>query len=197
MKEDLSNVKKYSDRQLISRVKKLDSFRGLPLDYWILGVQSNEDQFNVFDDKFYLYKGAKFIMVTNGTTNAGLSGLKGYERYNKKGCAVIKTEEWYHDLWKPGYHRGRMKALRQTEKIKYFRDFNKNEKAEEIGDLQEGIIGINFHTVIYGSHPGFWRRIIGGWSVGCQVANVVADYFRILDLTWKQDRITYCLIKEF
>ncbi len=197
MRKGETNVKGYTDHELITRVKELPSFTKIPRGIWILGVQSNEDEFNVFDDKFYIWKGSKFLMVTTGTTNAGLSGLKGYTKYNSKGCAVIKTDEWYHDLWKPGLHRGRMRALRQVAPVKYFRDWNKNEKAEEIGQVHSGIIGINFHTVIYGVNQSFWRKLIGGWSVGCQVANIVADYYRILDLTKNQDRISYCLIKEF
>ena len=197
MKEELSNVKKYSDRELLGRVKKLGNYVAIPKDYWILGVQSNEDEFNVFDDKFYLYRGHKFIMVTNGTTNAGLSALYGYQLFNAKGCAVIKTNEWYYDLWEYGMHRKKMAALRQRKPILYYRDWNKNQKAEQIGEVHEGMIGINFHTVIYGHHPGFWRKLIGGWSAGCQVSNIVADYYRILDLVKNQETVSYCLIDEF
>lgn len=197
MKPELSNVQGYTDLQLINRVKSLPSFKKIPRDYWVLGVQSQEDEFNVFDDKFYLFKGHKFILVTNGTTNAGLSGLKGYAKYNKKGCAVIKTDQWYYDLWKFGYHKGRMAALKQRKPILYYRDWNKNQKAEQIGKVYEGIIGINFHTVTYGAVQGFWRRLIGGWSVGCQVANIVRTYYKILQLTKDQKTVSYCLIDEF
>lgn len=194
---NLTNVKSYTDKQLLDRVKSLSNFKSVPKNYWLLGVQSNEDEFNVFDDKFYLFKGHKFVMVTNGTTNAGLSGLYGYMTYNSKGCAVIKTDLWYYDLWKPGYHRGKMKALKQAKPIKYYRDWNKNQKAEQIGEVYEGMIGINFHTVLYGQNMSFWRKLIGGWSVGCQVANVVKDYYEILHLTEKQESVSYCLIEEF
>ena len=192
-----SNVRGYTDKELIDRVKSLPSYKGLPKNYWILGVQSNEDEFNVFDDKFYLFKGDKFILVTSGTTNAGLTGLHHYWKYNKDGAAVIKTDEWYYDLWKFGYHRRRMPALKQIKPIKYYRDWNKNNKAEEIGPMYEGIIGINFHTVLYDRIPNFYRRYINGWSTGCQVVNYVKDYYKILDLVKHQKTVTYCLIKEF
>lgn len=192
-----TNVRGYTDKQLLDRVKSLDSFNGIPNGYWILGVQSNEDAFNEFDDKFYVFHGERFITVTSGTTNAGTTGLMGYQKYNRHGCAVIKTDEWYYTLWRPGLHRGRMPALRQSRPIKYFRDWNKNRRAEQIGKMYEGIIGINFHTVIYGVRSGFWRRFIGGWSVGCQVCNVVSDYYRILDLCNDQETVSYCLIEEF
>ena len=189
-------MKNYTDEQLLNRVKGLKSFICIPNDYWILGVQSKEDKFNEFDDKFYLFKGEKFIMVTTGTTNAGLTGLKHYDTYNPNGCAVIKTDEWYYTLWRPGLHKGKMRALKQYSAIKYYRDWNKNDKAEEIGNINEGVIGINFHTASYQPYNVI-TRLIGGWSTGCQVANNTADYYKILDYIGNQDIVSYCLIKEF
>ncbi len=192
-----TNVRNYTDNELLNKVSSLPNFFGFPEDYWILGVQSNEDEFNVFDDKFYLFKGTDFIMVLTGTTNAGLTGLKGYENYNSNGCAIIQTGLWYYDMWKPGLHRGKMKALVQNGDVHYYRDWNKNQKAEEMGKMYVGNIGINFHTVIYGKYSGFIRRIIGGWSTGCQVANNVSEYYRALNIIGNQKTVTYCLIKEF
>lgn len=189
-------MKKYTDEQLLNRVKSLQGFKGIPDGYWILGVQSSEDKFNEFDDKFYLFKGEKFIMVTTGTTNAGLTGLKNYDTYNSEGCAVIKTDEWYYKLWTPGLHKGKMRALKQANNIKYYRDWNKNEKVEEIGKIREGIIGINFHTASYQPYNVI-TRLIGGWSTGCQVVNNTADYYKILDYIGNQKEVSYCLIKEF
>jgi len=62
---------------------------------------------------FTYFKDEEFILVTTGTTNAGKTAIKGYEKFNKLGVAVIKTNEWYYDLWKSGLHHGKMKALRQ------------------------------------------------------------------------------------
>ena len=189
-------MKNYTDEQLLKRVTELQSFNGIPDEYWLLGVQSKEDKLNEFDDKFYLFKSTNFIKVTTGTTNAGLTGLKNYNTYNSEGCAVIKTNEWYYDLWSPGLHKGKMRALRQANKIKYYRDWNKNDKAEEIGNVREGIIGINFHTASYQPYNVI-TRLIGGWSTGCQVCNNTADYYKILDFIGNQSKVSYCLIKEF
>lgn len=193
----MSRVRAYKAYELLNRVRKLDSFKKLPKDYWILGVQSNEDTFNEFDDKFYLFKGDRFIMVTPGTTNAGTTGLLNYDLYNKRGCLIVKTNEWYYGLWKFGYHKGRMPALKQIEPIKYYRDWNKNKRAEEYGKLYEGLRGVNFHTALYQKILSFTRKWIGGWSVGCQVVNNLSKYYKILDLVKKQDSVSYCLIKEF
>jgi hypothetical protein len=192
-----NRVKSYRDKELLDKVKSLSSFKGFPPGFWILGVQSNEDTYNRFDDKFYLFKGEKFVMVTAGTTNPGLTGLMSYERYSKNGVLVVKTDEWYHGLWKFGYHRGKMAALKQVRDILYYRDGNKNQRVEQIGKIYKGIRGVNFHTVSYTKKKSFIKKLIGGWSVGCQVVNNVDKYYKILALVKHQSFVTYCLIKEF
>jgi len=192
-----NKVRGYSDRELLAKVKKLDSFYGFPQEYWLLGIQSNEDTYNKFDDKFYLFYGEKFVMVAPGTTNAGATGLMNYTKYSKLGVLVVKTDEWYYGLWKHGLHRDKKAALKQVRTIKYFRDKNKNIKAEQIGKLYKGIRGINFHTVSYVKKNSFIKRLIGGWSVGCQVINNVEKYYTILSLVKNQSSVTYCLLKEF
>ena len=192
-----TKVRNYTTEQLLTRVAQLPSFTGFPSDYWILGVQSNEDTYNVFDDKFYLFRGKDFILVTTGTTNAGTTGLKNYTKYNSKGCAVIKTNEWFYGLWRYGLHRGRMEALRQVRPIKHYRDGNKNNRAEQIGKLYNSIIYANFHTASYTQRVGVIRWLIGGWSVACQVVNNATKYYEIIRLCRKQDSVSYCLIDEF
>ncbi len=192
-----TQVKNYTDKQLLDKAKCLPSFKGFPKGYWILGIQSNEDKFNTFDDKFYLFKGETFILVTTGTTNAGKSAMFGYERYNKLGVAVIKTNEWTYDLWQNiRLHRGKMEALIQINPIKHFRDNNKNTKIEEIGKPHYDIIYCNFHTNNYDRLTKIKRWIIGGWSACCQVCNDPFKYYRILELVGKQ-KVSYCLLKEF
>jgi len=193
----MNNVRKYTDNELLERVFNLPSFRGLPEDYWILGVQSEEDKFNTFDDKFYLFKGGDFVLATTGTTNAGKTAMMGYEKYNKKGVAVIKTNEWYPNLWRNGLHKGRMDALRQVNPIKHYRDNNKNTLIEEAGKVYDSIIYCNFHTNSYSLTTKLIRSLIGGWSACCQVCNNPTDYKTIIKLTKNQQYVSYCLIKEF
>lgn len=190
-------VRSYRDDELLNKVSITNGFKGFPSDYWILGVQSDEDTYNMFDDKFYIFHKTRFITMIKGTTNAGSTGLLNYEKYNRDGVLVVKTNEWYYDLWSYGLHRGKMPALKQVKPIKYFRDWNRNKKIEEIGKMYEGMRGINFHTVLYQRNLSFVRKLIGGWSVGCQVVNSVGNYYRILDLVKHQPFVTYCLIKEF
>jgi hypothetical protein len=193
----MNNVRNYTDKELLDKAASLQSFNGFPDEYWILGVQSNEDKFNVFDDKFYLFKGERFVLTTSGTTNAGKTAVMGYEKYNKKGVAVIKTNEWYQGLWRNGLHKGRMDALRQITPIKHYRDNNKNTVIEEIGKVYNSIIYCNFHTNSYSKTTTLIRSLIGGWSACCQVCNSPANYRRIITLTQNQASVTYCLLKEF
>lgn len=192
-----TNVRGYTDKELLDKVKSLDNYSHTPEGYWILGVQSQEDQFNSFDDKFYIFKGEEFIMVTPGTTNSGQYGLFHFNKYGQRGTFTIKTDHWFYDLWKYGYHRGKMPALVQNTPIIGYRDNNKNKKTEEIGEQVKGYFGINFHTVTYNLRKGFWRKSIDSWATGCQVVNHVTDYLKIIDMVKKQKTVTYCIIKEF
>ena len=197
MKNKDNAVRSYTERQLLDRCSELDNFKGFPNEYWLLFVRSNEDNPNVFDDKVYLFAGENFIRVTSCTTNPGTKGLNNYQRYNSKGTFVSKSDFWNYNLWEYGLHRGKMPALKQINKIFGYRDSNRNSKSEEIGNIVSGYYGINFHSIDYRLRPGFWRRLIGGWSVGCFVLNVVDDYLYFLGKLKYQKSISMCLIKEF
>lgn len=194
-----SQVKNYTANQLLARVKALPNYKSIPSGYWILGVRSNEDQPDFFDDKFYLFNGDKFVLVTSGTTNAGRSILKGgFKEYNPIGAAVLKSDEWYYDVWKYGLHRGKMKALLQLgAKVKFYRDGDLDEHIDEVGNIFEGYIGINFHANTYQLDSKTIKEKIGAWSAGCQVCNIIPDYVKIIDLCKSQKVVSYCLLKEF
>ena len=179
---------------VLKHVKKANGFKEIPKGYWILGLRSKYPTKDKFMDTFVLMYGKKLIFNTTGTTTAGKWGLLNFGKWNKKGCAVVKANEWYHDLWTQGYHRKRMEALVQVNDIKYYRDNNKNDRAEEIGQMYSGRIGINFHCATYFKGINFVRKLIGKWSVGCQVCNNVKDYYAMLKLTDTQKKISYCLL---
>ena len=203
-----TNVRKYTDKQLLDRVKSLEGFEYIPTGRWIIGVRSNEDASNNYDDKFYEYEGEEFIRVLTGTTNAGAGILKGgFLKYNKYGCAILKADEWYYNVWQWGFHRGKMTALRQLgAKVKVFRDGNLNGKSEEIGEETRGFYGINYHTNTYNFSPrnlAIVKMFIGNWSAGCQVINDRKQYLE--QMTWyrnayldeTQKYVTYVLLNEF
>lgn len=70
----MTNVKNYTDQQILDKIKTLPKFKHFPTNYWIVGIRSNEDANDIFDDKFYFFKGEEFISVTSGTTNKGNKG---------------------------------------------------------------------------------------------------------------------------
>jgi len=59
-------VRAYTDKELLQRVKELDSFKDIPSGYWLLGVRSSEDEPNRFDDKIYLFKGKITALIQIG-----------------------------------------------------------------------------------------------------------------------------------
>ena len=174
---EYTKVGDYTATQLFNKVKGLSSFKGIPTGYWILGIRSQEDTYDVFDDKFYIFKGETLIDTLTGTTNPGSYGLMNFSLWNKKGVAVVKSDEWYYGVWSRGLHKGKSPALKQTGGFK--------------------IIGINFHTNTHNYSSRVWNWIVGGWSTGCQVTNDVGKFVKFLDYTKGQNLFTYCLISEF
>lgn len=190
-------VKNYTDEQLLNKVKTLPNFKAIPSDHWILGVRSNEDTPNSFDDKFYLFKGHEFIWVTSGTTNPGTPTLKQFEKVNKNGAGILKADTWYYNVWKFGKHQGKVDALLQLgAAVQVYRDTDKDNQSEEQGKLETGYFGINFHPNTYDlTKPS--GSSIGWWSAGCQVVNNVTKYKEFIKLCKPQKNVTYCLINEF
>ena len=190
-------VRPYTDKQLLEKVKSLSSFTKIPSGYWLLGVRSQDDLPNRFDDKIYLFKGEEFVLVTSATTNAGTPTLRQFEKVNKDGAAVLKADEWYYNVWKYGKHNGKVEALLQLgNKVTVYRDTDKDDKSEEQGKLQSGYFGINFHPNTYDLTKPSGTNI-GWWSAGCQVVNNIPNYKLMIGLLKREKLVTYCLINEF
>jgi len=191
----MNNVRNYTSEELLARVKTLPSFTGFPkvgvLDVW---VRSNEDAYNVFDDKVYSFecfpgKDPVFKMVCSGTTNAGAVGLKEFAKYNGLGCAILKSDTIVYNSHIYGLHKGKP-AYRQAKGFPYFRDNNKNNKAEEIGKEYNDIIGANCHRA--GAHS----TVIGGWSTACLVRNNEAQFLKWLSFMAKRS-LSVVILNEF
>jgi hypothetical protein len=186
-------VRAYRDTDIIKRVESLKSFKGWKdgvIDVW---VRSDEDEFDRFDDKVYTFevtKGVpKFIMVCTGTTNAGAQGLLHFDEYNALGCAVLKSDTIVYNSHRAGKHKG-YDAYVQNVGFPYFRDADKDKKAEEVGKEYKDIIGANCHKA------GLNSTLIGGWSVACLVRNQLEQYNKWL--RWMAKRpLTVVILKEF
>jgi hypothetical protein len=179
----LSNIRSYTDRELIDRVQShARGYTQWPgsvakpevVDIW---VRSQEDEFDVFDDKAYTFrsfgmeKDPQFIMVTTGTTNTGSYGLMRFAEYNHLGAAVLQGDRIVLQSHAFGYHKhiknAQHEAYVQVKAFPFYRDNNKNRKVEEIGPLYEGIIiGANLHRA------GQMSSVIKNWSTACMVRNL-------------------------
>lgn len=189
----------YTAEQLVKRIKQLTDFTHIPSGYWIVGVRNPEDHADRFDDMFYLMKGEELILKTTGTTNPGLSVIKGgFKKYNKHGAAIVESNRIYYDLWKYGLHKGYMPALRQSGDITVWRDGDCDHLSEEQGVRMTGMYYINFHTATKSYLGNIIKNTIGGWSAGCQVANNTKEYMKIINtIKDSGEKVTYCLLKEF
>ena len=151
----------------------------------------------MFDDKFYLFDEETCIGVLKGTTNPGTPTLKQFEKVNKDGAFILKADQWYYNVWKFGRHHGKVDALLQLgSKVIGFRDTDKDDKSEQIGKMQIGYFGINFHPNTYNS-SGKGSDSIGWWSAGCQVVDDSKYNETIKWFKENQHTVTYCLIQEF
>lgn len=200
----MTNVRNYTDIQLINRMKSLDSFINIPLGEHIIAVRSNEDEPDKYDDKLYLFDHRVCIGVMSCTTNSGVYGLKNFMKWNKKGTAVVKANEIYYDVFeksdgvKVRHHNGKAECLRQVGNMKYYRDNNLNNKIDEKGQIFRGNFSTNVHPNSYKYRKGILTWLIGRWGTGCLVVNNLTKYYGILlkNIPLRK-KITYTLLKEF
>lgn len=195
----MNNVRQFTNKELLEKVESLHNGK-IPNrgKYLVIGVQSLENASNLFDDKFYVFDGPDFKMVSTGTTNVGITALKHFKDYNLSGAAVWKTNQFIQDCYIPGWHKGRMKALRQNKPIWFYRDFDMDDIAEEKGPEYYQIIYANMHGVDYDPFSEKIVQNINGWSFACQVWNRMADYRQMIKATWTRNKtVDYALLKEW
>ena len=188
-------MKRYTDEQLLDRVESLPTFTGWHVGIYDVWLRFSDGKANHFNDKVYTYEcltcgqRPKFIMVGTGTTVAGTKSLKEFEKYNKIGTAVLKSDIIIYDSHVYGRHKNYM-AYRQNKSFPHYRDGDKDELAEEIGEVYEGIIYANCH------HAGTLSTLIDGWSAGCLVRNVLKQWDSWMRFMKKRN-LNVCILKEF
>ena len=176
-------MRTFTDAEIIARVEShAEGFIGWMKGEYSIWVRSNADKYDEFDDKNFIFSvsanGAtpKFVMMRNGTTNAGSYGLKHFDDYNPLGCAVLKSNYMVYGYAVKGFHKRNPlnPAYIQAKVWPYCRDNNRNEKAEEIGPLYWDRIGANDHRA------GLFSRWIRNWSTACMVTAIRAQYNKFL-----------------
>jgi len=199
-----TNVKSYKDADLINRMKSLPSFKYIPTGrYHIIAVRSQEDEPDKYDDKLYLFNGTDFVDVMSCTTNSGVYGLKNFHKWNKKGTAVVKSDEIYYNVFMKSdgkrvrHHNGKVQGLRQIGFMKYYRDNNRDNKIDETGKVYEANYNTNVHPNSYKHRTGLWSWLIGRWGTGCLVINHLTKYWKMIKTIPYNTPVTYTLLKEF
>jgi peptidoglycan hydrolase-like protein with peptidoglycan-binding domain len=149
---------------------------------------------NLFDDKItvsYQSNGEWIYKEWDATTDPGTKGVKEFKNVN--GVARL-VEGQYINSHSIGLHQGKYEALRQTSKVKVYRDKNRD-MIYDTDVIQEGIFGINIHKA--GTNSTF----VENWSEGCQVFKKSADFeefMNIVRLSAKagNKNFTYTLIES-
>ena len=177
----MSNLRGYTDKELIDRVvshaRGFDGWRKGVYDIWVRRTV-DRDVMDAFDDKVYTFnvpeKDAtpEFRMVCTGTSHAGSYGLKQFQKYNSLGCAVLQSNRIVYASHVYGFHKG-YRAYQQARSWPHYRDNDRDNRAEEIGPVHEGIIGANCHRA---AAVGESIRIYN-WSVACLVRNKANQFY--------------------
>ena len=169
---------KYTDEQLIKRVEtNAKDFTGWKKGVYDIWVRSAADVMDSFDDKVYTFEVEKdgampqFRMVCSGTSHAGSYGLKKFKNYNPAGCAVLESDRIVYGSHVLGKHKGYV-AYKQVKGFPYYRDSDRDDKAEEIGAVHNDVIAANCHRA---SEKGD-SKVIYNWSVACLVRNRINQW---------------------
>jgi hypothetical protein len=191
-------MRSFTDAEVVARAEGLPSFDGWKPGIYDIWIRSAADAFDSFDDKGFTYQvhseGSRpvFVMARNGTTNAGSYGLKNFKDHNHPGCAVLKSDVIVYGSHNFGLHK-RKPAYRQAKGFPYFRDNNRNNRAEEIGAEYSDIILANIHRA------GVNSTVIKNWSTACVVTANLAKFEAFLAFCEKQGKppVTLCILKEW
>ena len=161
----------------------------------IVGIRnssSGQKVTNVFDDKItvsYLENGVWQYHEWMNTTEPGKKGVEHY--HNVNGVARLVPNQ-YINSHVIGLHQGKYEALKQANKVKVYRDANKDMIFDE-NKIDEGVFGINIHKA------GADSTYVENWSEGCQVFKRSKDFDEFMAICRKSkakngNNFTYTLI---
>jgi len=153
--EEIHKVMRQSDMVVFER----------PFDVTLGGIRTKDNASNKFNDwlfaSMFTSKGGIISVVCEGTTDAGL-----YYRLKPMhidGTAIIQHGVQHRGAYtymKKGGHNGQ-EAFRQTGKMKYWRDADRDKYLEFDGPEEEAIYNTNGHDM------GTVGNDVNNWSAGC------------------------------
>lgn len=179
-------MRPFTDNEILSRVDALPTFKGWRQGQYDIYVRSAADGFDLFDDRAFLYdvaaEGAapQFVAARNVTTNAGSYYLVDHLE-NPLGCAVLKSDTIVYSSHVFGHHKHIFDAEHEAyvenpaAPFPYYRDNNRNHRAEETGPERFDLIGANIH------HAGANSTRIYNWSAACLVTADRVKFVQFLD----------------
>ena len=151
----------------------------------IIGVRSDEDIFNEFDDALVvIYRDTKKnweVRSYSITTDAGKIWME--KPMNSKGCAILVPDQ-YRGVYKiDGHGKTRYEALCQRGgEVSVYRDANlDHEHDRDAGTITTGNYGINIHR----SRSTGESELVNSYSAGCQVFKNAPDFKDFMKLVNK------------
>lgn len=166
----------------------------------IVGIRTDDDQANTFNDRLCLVYRDEYGWVTRTwaiTTDPGTYWRQHPMRI--RGTAIMAPGQ-YRGSHQLGRHRGRYPALVQSGgPVRYFRDADRDTILDmEPDTLNEGYVGLNIHR---SSSRDGGSDEVGRWSAGCQVFQDPDEYEAFISICERSadtygNRFTYTLINE-
>lgn len=136
-----------------------------PFDATLGGIRTKDNKSGKFNDWLFMSmftaNGGIISVIVEGTTDAGL-----FYRENPMqvdGTAIIQHGVQHRGAYtymKKGGHRGQ-EAFRNTGKMSYWRDANRDKYLDFDGDVRHAIYNTNGHDM------GTVGNNVGKWSAGC------------------------------
>lgn len=164
-----------------------------PYNLNIIGVRSNNRVPEKFDDTLYViwkYKRKWNMLSMEMTTDPSVYYLK--NPLSVQGTAIMIPNQYFH-VYQLGITKGK-ECLRQIEAIKFWRDNDKDNVADETNNIINEIIYAHIHRA------GHDSTLIGKWSAACQVVANDNNFEHFMDLCKKSvkywgNKFTYTLIQ--
>jgi flagellum-specific peptidoglycan hydrolase FlgJ len=169
-----------------------------PLELNIVGIRTNDNEANTFNDTLFLFwneNGQTHTRQYRITTDPGIETRQNPDDYNDKKTGVaILAEGQYLASYSLGLHK-KKEALVQSAPVTVIRDNDRNAILNFGGKRERGMFGINIHRA------GENSSIVDNWSAGCQVFKRSADIEEFLTICKRSKKagfssFTYTLINE-